>query len=333
MPLKKDYKIKNLVLSGGGFRGYATMGVYKALSDLDLVSEIERFAGNSIGTAISLLLVLKYTNDEILDLINSFEYSKIQDFSMTKFLDVWGVDSGKKLEAFTKAIIKNKLNNPDATMMDLYKWNPVEYTVSVTHLNTYQAIYYNWMNTPDEPVWRAVMKSGAVPGFFAPYREDGNVYVDGGLTDNFPIQLYPDVEETVGVLLEACHNDFREIVYPEDFVIHTMTCLVMGFSSFKVNICKKSIVLHLLLHDIPLLDPRMTVEDKMKIYQHGYDSTIEYFKLRGITINRHDLKEDEDKGEVDKKIEDHDPSSDDKKEVNCHDPSDEKKSEIGPQKI
>jgi predicted acylesterase/phospholipase RssA len=52
------------------------------------------------------------------------------------------------------------------------------------------------------PLWRAVRKSMSIPGVFPPIIEDGDVVVDGGVVDNFPVERMasrPDCGTVIGV--------------------------------------------------------------------------------------------------------------------------------------
>ena len=60
--------IENLVLSGGGIKGYIHIGVLKALQEKGYLNTIKRFCGTSIGAFVSLLLVLSLSPEQIEEL-------------------------------------------------------------------------------------------------------------------------------------------------------------------------------------------------------------------------------------------------------------------------
>ncbi len=67
MPEKK-YHI-GLVLSGGGARGFAHLGVLKALNDAGIYPDV--IAGTSAGALVGVLYADGYTPDEILKMMNA----------------------------------------------------------------------------------------------------------------------------------------------------------------------------------------------------------------------------------------------------------------------
>jgi predicted acylesterase/phospholipase RssA len=273
--------VKNLVLSGGGTKGYCYFGVYKALTELKLLDELENYAGNSIGSAFILMMALKFSAEELLCFVDNFDYHNIKDVDMMNILTNWGVETGDKLVRFLKALIKTKLKNPHATFKDLHEYNPIGCHIIATHVNTYTTIVYNHINTPDEPLYLAVRKSMGVPLIVKPVKEgqdpnDMDYYVDGGIRNNFPIDLFPDSTETVGFLLEDCSTKRRKIQHAEDYIMHLLATSLYVITAEKIKLYKNTRIIHL-VQDVGAFDIGMTKEDRQKLYQYGYDKTIEYF--------------------------------------------------------
>lgn len=72
-------KIKNLVFEGGGILGISYLGALDYLYSHNLVKDVERVAGTSVGAITALLLSLNLTFEEISRITNSIEYGKIKE--------------------------------------------------------------------------------------------------------------------------------------------------------------------------------------------------------------------------------------------------------------
>ncbi len=88
-------------------------------------------------------------------------------------------------------LAEEKTGNPDTTFADLAKrrGNPKLYLVA-TNLATRLSQVYSKDHSPALPVADAVRRSISIPLFFAAVRESDNLFVDGGVLDNYPIRLF-----------------------------------------------------------------------------------------------------------------------------------------------
>ncbi len=92
--LTKKSEIKeNIVLSGGGILGIAYIGALQAIDECYPVKEIKRFAGNSVGSLIATIAVLRYSCSEMKEIFTSLDLKKAAPESFTSFLksrDIFG---------------------------------------------------------------------------------------------------------------------------------------------------------------------------------------------------------------------------------------------------
>ena len=82
--------IKNLVLSGGAYKGFYTIGALKYLSKVDFykIENIEKIYGTSVGSFISAVLCLKLNFDDILEYAINRPWHKSFKFSVESLLDI-----------------------------------------------------------------------------------------------------------------------------------------------------------------------------------------------------------------------------------------------------
>ncbi len=159
-----------LVLGGGAARGFAHVGVIRALEQEKI--PIDMIVGTSVGSLIGAI----YAGD-----MNSFELEwtaftlnkdDLFDYGILSAITSRGLAPGDKLEAFVKAKI------PTANIEDL----KVPYAAVATDLNRGTMVVLD-----KGSVASAVHASSAIPGVFDPVDYQGKLLVDGGLVDNIPI--------------------------------------------------------------------------------------------------------------------------------------------------
>ena len=171
-----------LVLGGGGARGIAHVGVIRALEEAGV--EVDLVAGTSMGSVIAGAWALHGGWEPLVALAKDFaDPAKIYD----RTLPLVSLMSGGKVHRTMRALYG------DREVEDLW----VPYFSISTNL-TRARIDVDRRG----PLWRAVRKSMSIPGVFPPIIEEGDVIVDGGVVDNFPVERManrPDCGTVIGV--------------------------------------------------------------------------------------------------------------------------------------
>lgn len=192
--------IKNIVISGGGTKCICFLGVLSVLDKNKILSNIDTYIGTSMGAIISTLLAIGYTWNDLYDFMLSFNMKKLlPDFSLDELLSNYGIDNGEKSIFVIKELIKAKTNQ-DITFLDIYKQFNKKLYITASCISDNKIYYYNYKDNPDMIVWYAIKKSFSIPGIFQPVFDDNKYFVDGGLFDNYPIQL-KNIKETIGITI------------------------------------------------------------------------------------------------------------------------------------
>lgn len=195
------YHFRNLVFEGGGVKGIAYVGATEVLEKKGILPNIVRVGGTSAGAINALLLGLNHTPEETKQVLSGLDFRNFLD-------DTWGVirDTDRLLteygwykgDFFRRWIgdcIGAKTGNPDATFNDVHTQMAQKgfrelYFVG-TNLSTRFAEVFSYEHTPRLCVADAVRISMSIPLFFASKRSvRGDVYVDGGVLDNYPVKLF-----------------------------------------------------------------------------------------------------------------------------------------------
>jgi NTE family protein len=202
------YDIHNLVFEGGGVRGIAYIGALKVLEEKGILSGIQRIGGTSAGAINALFLGLGFTADEMNSKLELFDLKKIQDGSWGVIPNVYrlakkfGWYKGDYILENIKEIIRQKTEDGESTFEDIENMPKERGFKSMffmgTDVSTGLSDVFSAEHTPRMRVADAVRISMSTPIVFAPVRSAlGNVFVDGGILDNYPIKLF-DREEYVG---------------------------------------------------------------------------------------------------------------------------------------
>jgi NTE family protein len=156
-----------LVLSGGGARGFAHLGLIQALNDVGIFPDI--ISGTSAGALAGVLYADGYSPKEILHLMNSGSRLDFMKPALPRegLLQIGGIIKILKSSLHAKTFEELKI--------PLY--------VAATDLNNGQAEYFSKGILLDP-----VIASASIPVLFQPVMINDIYYVDGGVLDNLPIR-------------------------------------------------------------------------------------------------------------------------------------------------
>lgn len=196
----KNEKKVALVLSGGGAKGFAHIGVLRELEKNNI--KIDCIVGNSIGAVIGALYSVGYSPDEIekimekLNLNDSlkdnpnrtdiplekrlsndqYAFSIKYDSDFNLYLPK-GLKNSQKGYLYLKELFSRAENISDFDKL------PIPLRVVATNLNTGKATVFK-----NGDLAKVVTASAAIPSIFDPVNIDGTYYIDGMVSRNFPVE-------------------------------------------------------------------------------------------------------------------------------------------------
>ena len=161
-----------LALGGGAAKGFAHIGVIKALEAQGIVPDI--VVGTSAGSVVGAMYAAGKNGFELQTLAISLDETQVSDWSLPDR----GVVRGNALAAFINKAVGN------ATIEKL----PKKFGAVATDLSTGEPIVFRSGDTGT-----AVRASSSVPGVFQPVAIRGREYVDGGLVAPVPVRFARDM--------------------------------------------------------------------------------------------------------------------------------------------
>ena len=196
---KNDLKVA-LVLSGGGIKGYAHLGILRVLERENI--KIDYITGTSIGALIGTLYSIGYSIDDIekvLDIINVENFletgsdttnlpldkkESLKKYSLYVNFDNelnFSLPKGLKGNRETYLVVKDLLKNY-ANIKNFDDF-PIPLRIIATNLNTGETKAFS-----KGDISKILIASMAIPTIFEPVEIDGNTYVDGLVSRNLPVE-------------------------------------------------------------------------------------------------------------------------------------------------
>lgn len=274
-----DYE--NLVLSGGGVKGYTYIGIIKALTEKGVLNNIKNINSCSAGSFFGLLICLKYSYEEIYKiLININLQSKLNFYNnsidiITLFIEQYGLDDGKELMRIVDIFIKTKFNKKDVTFKELYEYSNINFIITTTNLTKNKTEYFNHELTPNINVSLILRMSISLPIIFTPVSFNNCLYVDGGLTNNFPIDYFnKNIEKTIGVSL--CYISDNKLDSIDNYIYSIISCIYNCIDIDKIKRYQNNVII--LNNNCISIDFNITNKKKEELIMEGYEKVIEFLE-------------------------------------------------------
>lgn len=192
-----EYHFKNLVFEGGGVKGIAYVGAMQVLKDKGILPDIMRAGGTSAGAINATLFALGFSTAQTRNILKTLDFNKFADDSWgvlrdtNRLVSKFGWNKGDFFHKWIGKHIKTKLGSPNATFRDLKNADKPDLYVYGTNLSTRFGEVFSFEHTPTVRIADAVRISMSIPLFFTAIRNAReDVYVDGGVLNNFPIKLF-----------------------------------------------------------------------------------------------------------------------------------------------
>lgn len=181
-----------LVLSGGGARGFAAIGMVRALREADI--EIDAVGGTSIGAILGAGVALEWDDDQM---YANFRAAFVDGHPLA--------DRTVPLVALSRGRRSTELLQQAFGDVDIED-TPLAFYCVMSNLTEGKADVRR-----DGRVWYWLRASSAIPGILPPVLHNGHVYVDGAVINNMPTDVMHDMG--VGRVL-ACDISADDALVP-----------------------------------------------------------------------------------------------------------------------
>ena len=172
----KQSKNIGLVLSGGGIRGMAHIGLLKAMQERDLEAEV--ISGTSIGALVGALYANENTVDEMLQF---FKETPLFQYNFFTFNKPGFIDTERYFKIFQKHFPKDSF---DVLKKKLF-------VVATDLQNGEEAVFESG------ELIHPLLASAALTPVFSPVEIEGILYADGGVMNNFPKEYVDGISDFI----------------------------------------------------------------------------------------------------------------------------------------
>ncbi len=221
-----------LALGGGAARGFAHIGVIKALEAQGIVPDI--VVGTSAGAVVGALYSSGLSGFELQKMALDMDEGQIGDWSLPDR----GVFKGEALQNFVNRAVGNR---------PLEKL-PRSFGVVATDLKSGEAVVFRSGNTG-----MAVRASAAVPGVFQPVSINGREYVDGGLVSPIPAKAVRNLGANFVIAVDISVKP-RDARTASTLDVLLQTFAIMGQSISRYETAEADIVIRPVTAELPATD-------------------------------------------------------------------------------
>lgn len=220
---KKPLKV-GLVLSGGGAKGFAHIGVLKVLEEAGV--KISYIGGTSMGAVVGGLYASGYNANQIDSIFKTTDFDKLLKDFIPRSSKNFYEKRNDELYAFTLPFHRFKVGIPTALSKGMYNYNlltrlthnvrhvrdfnklPIPFLCMATNIETGEEVLLDKGYLP-----QAMLASSAFPSLFSPVEIDGKLLVDGGVTNNYPIDEVKKLgaDFIIGVDVQDDLNDRKQL--------------------------------------------------------------------------------------------------------------------------
>lgn len=196
----KDRKPKiGLVLSGGGAKGFAHIGVLKVLEQAGV--KVDFIGGTSMGAVVGGLYASGYNATQIDSIFKATNFDALLQDEIPRSSKNFNEKQNDEKYALSLPIKNFKIAVPISLSKGLYNYNylnqlfknhcntrdfkklPIPFICLATDIETGHEVILDKGYLP-----QAILASSAFPSLFAPVEIDGKMLIDGGVANNYPVE-------------------------------------------------------------------------------------------------------------------------------------------------
>jgi NTE family protein len=201
-----------LVLSGGGAKGFAHIGVLKVLEKAGI--KIDYITGTSMGAVVGGLYASGYNASQIDSIFKATNFDALISDYIPRTSKNFYEKRNNEMYAIALPFNNFKVGVPIAISKGLYNYNslnqlfqsvreikdfnklPIPFSCYATNIETGKEVLLDKGYLP-----QAILASSAFPTLFSPVEIDGKMLVDGGISNNYPVErvLEMGAEIVIGV--------------------------------------------------------------------------------------------------------------------------------------
>jgi NTE family protein len=294
--------IDTLLICGGGFKFFYLYGAIKYLYDINVLQNIKEYIGISAGALVCTLFNVGYTPQELNNFILEFNFEKLLNPHIDCLLENKGLDDGEFKKVAIQQFLTNKNIDPDITFKKLFELTNKKISFIGANLTLHKLEIINYETYPDMEIWKGLLITSALPILYQPIIHNDQYIVDGGVFDNYPIELFINKNNNIlgiNLIFNVTFNDMNL-----DFLNYMSNLLLSAHhwkNNNKTNNYKEYTISINVSNALELINPDISIEERIVRIKHGYESAKNHFIenefIKTPIISEEEQKEEEDQDE------------------------------------
>ena len=270
------HESNTFVLAGGAISGFSLLGAIQYLQDKNILCNIDKFIGTSIGAIIGYLICIGYAPVELMVVLcrNNF-LDKLSQFDVLNVIHGGGAASFSIVQEVIEKLTIQKISRfiTMGELKELYG----KTLVCCTYNQTKDCVEYIGSEThPNIPCLVALRMSANLPFLFEPFHYDGNVYIDGGIVDNLPISALEENDKAIALRLLTSKNNNESVSFMDD-LMDIMTIPTRHLEKFRLEKVNHQCVVVVLSTKVSFLKFNVDKTEKFDLFSFGYNTMREHF--------------------------------------------------------
>ena len=282
--MNSNKKDNELIISGGGSQGVGILGALQYLYINHYLKNIKRFVGTSVGSLVSLLVIIGYEPHTIYEVMSNISYEKLSELDTDKillFFDTLGVMTGEKMIKLLTLFLNKKNISSEITFHKLYLLTQKEFVVTGYNLTKKKTVGFSYKTHPNMCVVKACRISFSVPFIFRPVLYEQELYIDGGFIDNIPARFCKNKEDSLILFIHRKNTKKQRIPTDVfDFAQVLFNQMYFNLDKSLMKKCKKYknvIEIEVSNSSSQIINFSMQKNEKEYLYNIGYNTTKKFF--------------------------------------------------------
>jgi NTE family protein len=270
--LSKASCYDTIVISGGSIKGIITLGALQYIKENFLLEKVNTYIGTSSGAIISYLLIIGYTPiDLIVYLCVNQLLEKLQNLNIVSMVNGNGASSFSNIYEQLEKMTITKIGILP-TLKDLYNKFGKKLIIVTYNLTDNKTEYLSHETNPDLPCLIALRMSSNLPFIFENFQYENKLYIDGGISNNFAIDIgEKEGKQILGLVISLDNEVFTNM----DIIEYMYKVLMIPAEQLlqskleKVNKDKCKII-KLSYSNINIFDFHIDYKIKLDMFSRGY---------------------------------------------------------------
>ena len=264
-----------LVLSGGSSKGIITLGALQYAMDNYLLKKVNTYIGTSAGAMTCYFLAIGYTPIEIMVYICVSQImEKMLHFNLVAMIHGEGALSFNTIYEHLEKMTIDKLGYIP-TFLDLKEKFGKTLVCTTYNFTKEETEYLSYQTHPNLPCIVGLKMSSNLPLLFPKFKYGDSLYIDGGIADNFPIDLAETMgKKVLGLVIASNAKSFSNDADIDviEYFYKLIFVPIAQITEQKIrNISNKTKVVKLSCDNIKFFNFSFNSTTKLDLFSTGYE--------------------------------------------------------------